>query len=545
MVDTERRVFEWEQKVLRVERDFRVEGEVRVNPEEPPIDQVLSIECRLVDVVTEPVAEGLLIAGKMIPFLVCQATVASGPDVPAAMTYCSIKGEPISFSYMLELPTVPAGDRVKTDCRVFRVSAEPGDHHVIRVAGDILVVSIIVAPEREELVVNAQVQPPAALNVAKEVFRVTEPLGTYQGRAQVQTVLDLPYLCPPVFRVLWTRATPVNLHWESGKGKIKIEGDLSVTMVYLSRNEEDREELMKVEWSREAGPALHWHLEIDGQNIGEDTRFLPIVTVPFCSAESYGKENLRFEALVLAEVAPYRLIEGEVVVDLSAPELILDINRRRLELEDVLADQIAILPVERLLELPAGRPELGRVLHCQVLANRISGECGTGKILLEGSTEIKLLYTAGDGESFPGVYTAAWEKTTALAWAESVQVSVAEEGFRAEVEGNVLGVSLEPVDGRRVRLLMEVMVRTRVLEQKHLSVVDDWAVVPKVAPGTRSTMIFYLTQPGDTWWKVARKYQTTMEALAQENHLSLSEPLPAGKRLIIPMATMAKITTLK
>ncbi|HPT68210.1 MAG TPA: hypothetical protein PLI94_09285, partial [Bacillota bacterium] len=116
MVDTERRVFEWEQKVLRVERDFRVEGEVRVNPEEPPIDQVLSIECRLVDVVTEPVAEGLLIAGKMIPFLVCQATVASGPDVPAAMTYCSIKGEPISFSYMLELPTVPAGDRVKTDC---------------------------------------------------------------------------------------------------------------------------------------------------------------------------------------------------------------------------------------------------------------------------------------------------------------------------------------------------------------------------------------------------------------------------------------------
>ena len=56
MVDTERRVFEWEQKVLRVERDFRVEGEVRVNPEEPPIDQVLSIECRLVDVVTEPVA---------------------------------------------------------------------------------------------------------------------------------------------------------------------------------------------------------------------------------------------------------------------------------------------------------------------------------------------------------------------------------------------------------------------------------------------------------------------------------------------------------
>ena len=109
----------------------------------------------------------------------------------------------------------------------------------------------------------------------------------------------------------------------------------------------------------------------------------------------------------------------------------------------------------------------------------------------------------------------------------------------------MLGVSLEPVDGRRVRLLMEVMVRTRVLEQKHLSVVDDWAVVPKVAPGTRSTMIFYLTQPGDTWWKVARKYQTTMEALAQENHLSLSEPLPAGKRLIIPMATMAKITTLK
>ena len=61
--------------------------------------------------------------------------------------------------------------------------------------------------------VNAQVQPPAALNVAKEVFRVTEPLGTYQAGPGANRV-DSPYLVLRSFK-LWTRATqPALGEWQ-------------------------------------------------------------------------------------------------------------------------------------------------------------------------------------------------------------------------------------------------------------------------------------------------------------------------------------------
>lgn len=545
VVDTERKVFEWERNIVRVEREIAVDGEVAVNSEEPSIDQVVSSEFHLVDVVTELVAEDLLITGKLLPSFVYQSTIGSGEEVSGVITYYSLQGEPVPFRHTMELPVIPAGGDVKTDCRILHASAERRDHHGIRVEGQILVDSTIVAPQRKELVINAQVTPPAGLNVAKDVFRVAQTLGTYNSRAHVQTVLDLPYLRPQVSRVLLVHANPTNLHWENVKGKIKIEGDLTATMMYLSRDEEGREGIEKAEWGRESGSALHWHMEIEGKNIGEDTRFLPSVTVASCNVESYGKENIRFEAVIAAEVSPYRLAEGEVVVDLASPELILDLNRRNVEIEDILSDQSSILTVERTIELPSGRPGIGRILDYQILPQKMSGECETGKILLDGSADLNLVYTAGDEERFPGVYTADWERSSALVWAESLEVPVAEEGFRAEVEGKVLGVSLEVVDGRRIRLTMEVILRTRVLEQKSLSVIDDWAVVPKVAPGSRPTMIFYLTQPGDTWWKVARKYQITMAALSGENHLSLSDPLPVGKRLIIPTGPMAKITTLK
>ena len=62
----------------------------------------------------------------------------------------------------------------------------------------------------------------------------------------------------------------------------------------------------------------------------------------------------------------------------------------------------------------------------------------------------------------------------------------------------------------------------------------DCALVEPVDPSTRPSILFYLVQPGDTLWKIARRYQTTMDTLARVNQISNPDRIDIGQKLIIP-----------
>ena len=47
-------------------------------------------------------------------------------------------------------------------------------------------------------------------------------------------------------------------------------------------------------------------------------------------------------------------------------------------------------------------------------------------------------------------------------------------------------------------------------------------------------MLFYVVQPEDTLWKIARKYETTVNTLTRSNQLANPERLEIGQKLLIP-----------
>ncbi|MGL5822834.1 MAG: DUF3794 and LysM peptidoglycan-binding domain-containing protein [Sarcina sp.] len=59
---------------------------------------------------------------------------------------------------------------------------------------------------------------------------------------------------------------------------------------------------------------------------------------------------------------------------------------------------------------------------------------------------------------------------------------------------------------------------------------DDEAEVPV----KKASVIIYVIQQGDTIWKLAKKYKTTMQAIAEINNIDLNDSLDIGDKLIIP-----------
>lgn len=122
----------------------------------------------------------------------------------------------------------------------------------------------------------------------------------------------------------------------------------------------------------------------------------------------------------------------------------------------------------------------------------------------------------------------------AVKFAEVMEMPGVEPGMKVTVIPGETGVKAEIVDDRTVKINLEFKARATVREERTLSLVKDCALVP-LPEQTRRGILFYLVQPGDTLWEIARRYQTTTTALCQTNNLDRSSAeLTPGRKLLIP-----------
>ncbi|HYH01964.1 MAG TPA: LysM peptidoglycan-binding domain-containing protein, partial [Bacillota bacterium] len=95
-------------------------------------------------------------------------------------------------------------------------------------------------------------------------------------------------------------------------------------------------------------------------------------------------------------------------------------------------------------------------------------------------------------------------------------------------------LKLELLGSRVIKVKGNIKSSVVVKKTRAISAIQNCAIVTPVDPATRPSMMFYIVQPGDTLWKVARKYQTTVETLLRANQLSGPERIEPGRKLLIP-----------
>ena len=56
------------------------------------------------------------------------------------------------------------------------------------------------------------------------------------------------------------------------------------------------------------------------------------------------------------------------------------------------------------------------------------------------------------------------------------------------------------------------------------------------------SLIIYIVKKGDTIWKIAKQFRSTMEDIARVNEIENENKLEVGKQLFIPKYTLRKIS---
>lgn len=99
---------------------------------------------------------------------------------------------------------------------------------------------------------------------------------------------------------------------------------------------------------------------------------------------------------------------------------------------------------------------------------------------------------------------------------------------------SVVDLEVDPMaDRRRVEYSVVVSIGVRVFEVRQFAAVTDCELV-KPEERDPAVITYYVTQEGDSPWKIARRYKITVDSLMKANKLESKDELRPGSKLLIP-----------
>jgi LysM repeat protein len=149
------------------------------------------------------------------------------------------------------------------------------------------------------------------------------------------------------------------------------------------------------------------------------------------------------------------------------------------------------------------------------------------KVIVEGIMNVTVLYRSDDEEKY------------LAAVSEEIPFNCGVDILGAKINmSSMCKVSLENVNvdieagNISVRAVVKVYVRVNYMVQKKF-LVDVYPIEGEV-PKKKASITIYVVQSGDTLWKIAKKYNTTMQEIVRVNQIEDPNVIKVSQKLIIP-----------
>ncbi len=521
-----------EKTLFEHRKDLKVTGELRLPEEYPEVEQVLSAHGYLAEVKGEIAENKLSLFGMLETHLIYRGKEELDRTPVYGLTWKGPEG--VNFTAEIELPELNA--EWDWHARLVRLSLQPETGHTLTYQLELEVMYRARKLNRVEFVKGIETE--AKVEVLAEHFISEEPVWSAKVNREVVNNFALSYPKPLAARILGCQVVPVGATATVAKERVTIEGKLEVYLMYLALTDDGLEGGVEVQkWTEENGGAVPFQIVIDAPQAAKDLSLNYELWVEGAQMYSSLPENCRLQATIGVKAELYKTRQISALVDLQPEQgLLVDVNRRTGELVEVLAETERVFTVEKTLSLPGESKNLRRILLATVANPKLDWQVEQDQLVLTGETRFTLVYQAGGDEEPAGIEAVSWGdgEEEPLTFGDYLELPGVDEGMSARVYLNTNRLKVEQVDERTVKLLLEYNAQVKVTQVKTLTLVKDSALV--LPPeGPQPSMIFYFVQPGDTLWRIARRYNTTMAALAGTNKLSMDEgELPVGKKLLIP-----------
>ncbi|HHW13842.1 MAG TPA: SafA/ExsA family spore coat assembly protein [Firmicutes bacterium] len=400
-----------------------------------------------------------------------------------------------------------------------------------RLGCDVALVGVVEVSEDQEVraVVDATALPPDKVQWVREMMHVEHLAAEGLSPLRLEVSLALPPEEPALAEVAWVVPRSHHVTGRTGEGKAFVEGLVDVEVVYLTGNPEHP--VHSFRWL----DAHRFALTFDLPGVRSGMMLLVDLEV----GEVTGvRENEQCVTVVIGgevRVAARHLLDLPLLTDAVAESGVqLDVIRKTVRFPHHLPEGYRQATVGGVVSLPPTKPPVDRVIWTKAafIADQVIVE--EGRVTVEGDLSLALLYLADT----PGLLVQYVEFPRGLRVSEMVEAPGLVPGMWAHPHVHVHAVSVRLVDPETLQIDVTLHLHVRALSIVQAEVVVECVVVSPCPPGTSLRMV--IVQPGDTLWKLSRRYGVPLEAIIRANpQIPNPDLIYPGQKVRIPCVPLA------
>lgn len=330
---------------------------------------------------------------------------------------------------------------------------------------------------------------------------------------------------PNISEILWERVCLRSKEVRLGKEKISLKGELLLFVLY--RGEGENLPYQTMEWE------LPFETELPCKEC--DANMIDTIKVKLGSCQLDIKPDHDGEQRVIAlecslelDIRIYEEKEMNFIVDLYSP-------MKKWELEE------NTFTFEKLIMRNNSRTRLNRMIQIQGKGSSILQIChvnGTVKIddmvytergiQVDGILSISVLYISGE-DKYP-----INSFSTMIPFSHLIEIPTLEKEDLYELSGSIEQLTALMVDANEIEIKAELSLDTIAFKKKTGHAIIGAKELPfdEKAFSQLPGMVVYIVKPQDTLWKIAKRYDTTMEHLKEMNELE-NDDIKIGERIFI------------
>lgn len=503
------------QVVAEKTRQEVVRGKINVEEGKPDVSEVVSVY-KTVKVDNVSVLKDKVIVDGTLTLQVIY--VADDPAQPVHHT----QGE-LPFTTYVEVPGAEPGMNVKVDVEIEDVKVTRANSRVLNVTA-VLEVHAKVTETRE---IEVLVEIPGC-KVESEEIKIKHVVGSESTQIIVEDEVNIPAEKPAAAKILDVVDTKVTItDTRVIKDKVIIDGEVVLQVLYVSAEDP-------------AQPVHHMHIELPFSSYVEipgvepDMNVEVDATVESADVELAGEQvNQGFERVKAYVVLRLDVDVTETrVINIITNVLDCPFETTLLHVESVVGEDTSQVVLRDTFSPPEGKPPAQKVLDANVSEVEVTEKkVLKNKVVVRGYVDMHIIYVADTAALDQPVHSVHrqlnFRTFLEIPGAEEdmdVQVKVMAEYTKADLSNNDIHVEVVlKVTGRVIETMQKkVVTEVEIPEEKP----------PEVCPPGQ--VIEYTIKPGDTFYKLAQKYCTTVEAIKQANPGVDPLNLQIGQKIKIP-----------
>ncbi len=343
---------------------------------------------------------------------------------------------------------------------------------------------------------------------------------------RIKEEVMLPANYPNVFDIIYSNVTLNDMEFKALDEKLSVQGEMHLFVLYEGEGEEQ--------------PVRTFENVIPFSGIleclGCRERMIPDIMYEIGHMEIDVKPDLDGEERVIAiEMVMdilMRLYEEErveLLADVYGVSKEVDVTLKQAEFKQLMAKNSGKCKVAEHIRVEPSDGRILQIIHSEGKVDIDDTQIVDNGININGSVAVKVMYVTGEDNNPYGSIRRQ------LPFSYTLEVPGIRTGDIYNISPELEQITVTMLDSEEMDVKAIVGLKAIVF-RVHMQDIIDGIEVGDINPETLNNLpgiAVYVVQPGDSLWKIGKKYYVSVEAIKAMNNLTSDEIRPGDKLLIV------------